>query len=230
MTKQGIFAMSFGSGLGTLIGSSLAAGDIRSGMNQVGNTAANFVNTTQPYNQFGQSFLSPASGSIGNISQIAGADPNLNYNTFMQNYQTSPGAAYTMDLANRAQENSAAAKGGLLSGANERALATIDTGIGNTFANQAYTNYLAGNQQQFGQLQSALGNMFNAIGVGQTATGQQAGIAATQMAAQTKLAEAQAKNSSAKGGGIGSMFNGLGALASGGGLPNFFGFTPPPVF
>jgi hypothetical protein len=206
--------MSFGSGLGTVIGSSLAAGELNSGMSDVNNVSANFQGTTQPYNQFGQSFLNPASGAIGNISNVAGADPNLNYNTFMSNYQGSPGQTYATNVANTVQNSSAAASGQLLSGANERALATTDTGIANTYANQAYTNYLAGNSQQFGQLESALGNMFNAIGVGTTATGQQAGVDVAQMNNESALAQAQAKNSQAKGGGIGSMFNGLGSFAT----------------
>jgi len=206
--------MSFGSGLGTVIGSSLAASDLSAGLSNVNNTSAGFQGTMAPYNQFGQSFLNPASGAIGNINAVAGADPNLNYNTFMKNYETSPGAAYTIDVANKVQNSSAASKGQLLSGANERALATTDTGIANTFANQAYTNYLAGNQQQFGQLESALGNMFNAIGVGTTATGQQAGVDVAQMNSQAQIAKAQAENSRAKGSGIGSMFSGLGSLAT----------------
>jgi hypothetical protein len=201
--------MSFGSGLGTVIGSSLAAGELNAGMQDVNNVSTGFQNTTAPYNQFGQSFLAPASGSIGNINAVAGADPNLNYNTFMSNYQGSPGQTYATNLANTQQNSSAAAQGDLLSGANERALATTDTGIANTYANQAYTNYLAGNSQQFGQLESALGNMFNAIGVGTTATGQQAGVDVAQMNQESALAQAQAKNSQSKGGGIGSMVNGL---------------------
>jgi len=202
----------FGGGLGTVIGSTLAQQDLSKGLSDVNNTSAGFQATTQPYNQFGQSFLSPASGMIGKIAGTAGADPNLNYDTFMQNYQGSPGEAYTVNQANAVQNSSAASTGQLLSGANERALATTDTGIANTFANQAYSNYLTGNQQQFGQLESALGNMFNAIGVGTTATGQQAGVDVAQMNQQSAIAQAQAKNSQAKGGGIGSMFSGLGAM------------------
>jgi hypothetical protein len=204
--------MSFGSGLGTVIGTSIGAEDLNAGLSNVNNVASGFQGTTAPYNTFGQSFLSPASGTIGNINNTAGADPNLNYNTFMKNYQGSPGEAYSVDVANKAQNSSAASTGQLLSGANERALATTDTGIANTYANQAYTNYLSGNSQQFGQLESALGNMFQAIGVGTTATGQQAGVDVAQMNQQSALAQAQAKNDQAKGGGIGSMFSGLGSM------------------
>jgi len=204
--------MSFGSGLGTVIGADMATGDLRSGLNNVNDTAGAFNAATGPYNTFGQSFLDPAAGQIGKVAGTAGNDPKLNYDTFMKDYQGSPGQDYTIDLANREQENSAASRGQLLSGANERAIATTDTGIASTFANQAFTNYLSGNQQQFGQLESALGNMFSAIGVGTTATGQQAGVATSQMNNQSAIAQAQAKNDQGKGGGIGSMFNGLGSL------------------
>lgn len=199
----------FGSGLGGLIGGVLGHDELDKGQSRVDDVSKGFQSATQPYNSFGQSFLNPASGMIGDISNHAGSDPNLNYNTFMKNYQGSPGQDYSISQANTGQNSSAAAHGGLLSGANERALGTIDTGIANQFANQAYGNYLQGNQQQFGQLESALGNMFQAIGVGTTATGQQAGVDMGQMSADSQLAQAQAKNDQAKGGGLGSMFSGL---------------------
>jgi len=199
----------FGSGLGTIIGSEIANSQLNSGMNNINQIAQGFTGQTQPYNSFGQSFLSPASGAISNIGKVAGADPNLNYNTFMSNYQTSPAAKYEMGIADTAQNSSAAATGGLLSGANERALAGVNTGIANTYANNAYTNYLAGNQQMFGQLQGSLQNMFNAIGVGTTATSQQAGVDVSQMAGQSQIAQAEAKNDTNLGTGIGQMLSGL---------------------
>lgn len=205
---------SFGAGLGTLIGGGLAANDLNAGSNEVNNISNNFGNAVAPYNTFGQSFLPSATGAINNISNVAGSDPNLNYNTFMKDYTTSPGAQYLMDQADTAQNSSAAARGGLLSGANLRALSGINQGIANTYANQAFTNYLSGNSQQFGQLESSLGNMFNAIGIGTTATGQQAGVNSSQMYSQAHLAEAQAKNDQSKGSGFGSLFSGLGSLAT----------------
>jgi hypothetical protein len=203
----------FGSGLGGVIGSGLAMSDLNSAQSNVNNIASNFTGATQPYNQFGQSFLNPATNAINRIGGIAGADPNLNYNTFMSNYQTSPAAKYEMSVGDAAQNSSAAASGGLLSGANERALTGLNTGIASTYANNAYTNYLSGNQQQFGQLQSALSNMFGAIGVGTTATAQQAGVDASQMRSDTSIAEAQAKNDQSFGNGLGSLFSGIGSLA-----------------
>jgi len=206
-------AADFGSGLGTIIGSEEAKTDLANGLQGVNNIAGGFGSTVAPYNSFGQSFISPATSTINGIQSVAGKDPNLNYNTFMQNYATSPGAKYDIGVATNVQNNSAAAKGKLLSGSNERALSDISTGIASKYANQAFGNYLAGNNQQFGQLESALGNMFNAIGVGTTATGQQAGVDVGQMNSTAAIAQAQAKNDQSKGSGFGSLFSGLASFA-----------------
>lgn len=201
----------FGEGLGAVVGSSLAANDLSNGVNSVNGTADKFGQYLAPYNTFGASFLPGATAGVGSVAGAAGTQ---SYEDFMKNYQTSPGAAYTMGQATEAQNNSAAASGKLLSGSNERALSSINQGISGQYANQAYGSYLQGNQQNFGQLETALGNMFSAIGVGTTATGQDAGVTSSQMGAQSSLAQAQAKNSQAKGTGFGSMFSGLGSLGA----------------
>lgn len=203
---------SFGSGLGSVIGSSLGASDLSAGVDTVNGISGGFANTTAPYDQFGQSFLTPATSAVNNVSNVAGTSQS--YNDFMKNYTNTPAVQYQLQQAQGAQNESAASTGQLLSGANERALGTINNGIVSQGANTAYNEYLQGNQQQFGQLESALGNMFQAIGVGTTATGQQAGVDTAQMGANSSLAQAQAKNDQSKGSGIGSMFSGLGSFAT----------------
>lgn len=202
---------SFGSGLGTVIGTNMAAGDLTNTQSAVNADTADFSASSQPYNTFGQSFLPVAAGQINSVTDKANSA--LGYNQFMSTYTNTPAAQYQLQQADAVQNNSAAAKGGLLSGANERALATINNGIVAGNANTAYNEYLAGNNQQFGQLETALGNMFSAIGVGQTATGQQAGVDTAQIGATARLGEAEAKNDQSKGSGIGSMFSGLGSAA-----------------
>lgn len=202
----------FGEGLGQFIGAELGAADLRGGVDAVNGTAGGVTRATEPYNQFGQSFLPGASNAIGGLSAKAGETQS--YDDFMKNYSASPGVKYQMGQALEAQNESAASKGQLLSGTNLRALTGISEGIAATGANTAYDQYLKGNNQQFGQLESALGGMFKAIGVGETATGQQAGVASSQMGAQSSLAQAQAKNDQSKGSGLGSMFGGLGSLAA----------------
>jgi len=202
----------FGSGLGTVIGSSLGADALNAGQSNVNSESGNFTGSTAPYNQFGQSFLPTATNAISNIQSTAGNVQS--YDDFMKNYTNTPAAQYQIQQADAGQNNSAAAKGGLLSGANERALGTINQGITQQGANTAYNEYLQGNQQGFGQLESALGNMFSAIGVGTTATGQQAGVDQSQIGATSQIAQAQAKNDQGKGSGLGSMFSGLGSVAA----------------
>ena len=203
---------SFGSGLGQVIGAQIGAQDLNQGIENVSNNSSSFNSAVAPYNTFGQSFLQPATNAISGV-QTAAANTQ-GYDQFMSTYTNTPAAQYQLQQANAGQNNSAAASGGLLSGANERALGTIDNGIVAQNANNAYNEYLTGNNQQFGQLESALGNMFQAIGVGTTATGQQAGVTASQNSADASLAAAQAKNDQSKGSGLGSMFGGLGPAAA----------------
>lgn len=199
--------MAFGEGLGAFLGAGQASKDIKAGMNAVGATAGSAIARAEPYNQFGQSFMPDARQGISDVRGFAGGTQG--YDDFMARYETTPGVQYQMEQAQEAQNASAAARGQLLSGTNLRALDTITQGIAATGANNAYQQYLAGNSQQFGQLETALGNMFQAIGVGQTATGQQAGVASAEMAQQAALAKAQAENSRSKGSGLGSLFGGL---------------------
>lgn len=202
----------FGGGLGAVVGGVLADQALQQGQTDVNTTANGFVNSTAPYNSFGQSYLPQASNAIGGVS--AAANSTQGYNDFMSTYTNTPAAQYQLQQANQVQNNSAAASGGLLSGSNERALGTIDNGIVAGNANTAYNEYLQGNSQQFGQLETALDNMFSAIGVGQTATGQQATVDNSQIGATSQLAQASAKNDQSKGSGLGSMFNGIGGLAA----------------
>lgn len=222
----------FGSGLGQVIGGALGADDLKdakdsvdatagAGLASVNGIAGGFNATTAPYDTFGKSFLDPARAAIGDVR--GKAKDTMGYDQFMAGYENTPAAQYQLQQADAVQNSSAAARGGLLSGANERELAKINTGIVAQNANTAYNEYLAGNSQQFGQLETALGNMFSAIGVGTTATGQQAGVANAQMGATSAISNAntyataniagnQAKNDQSKGTGFGSMFGGLGSM------------------
>ena len=201
-------ASGFGGGLGSVIGSSLASSDLSNAQNTVNDLNNGFGNTVQPDIAFGQSFLSPATSAINNLQTTAGQTQS--YDDFMKNYTNTPAARYQLQQADAVQNNTAAGQGNLLSGANIKAIDTMNNGIISQNANTAYNEYLQGNSQQFGQLNTALGDMFNAIGVGTTATGQLAGLDSSTMAANANIAASQAKNDQSKGSGIGSMFSGLG--------------------
>lgn len=202
----------FGSGLGGIIGGALASNDLNNASNAVNGMAGNFNASTEPYNQFGQSFLPAVPATMNEAAAVAQSTPS--FGDFMKGFSMSPGAQYTLGQATEAQNNSAAAQGGLLSGTNERALTSIANGITSNDIAQQYGLTLAGNNQQFGQLQSLIGNMFQGIGVGQTATGQQAGVTNAQIGAQSNIAQAQAKADQSTGSGFGSLFSGIGSVAS----------------
>jgi len=210
----------FGEGLGGVIGGAMASEDLAQASNTEDNLANSGAAFQAPYQGFGSSFLAPTGSILGNDASVGagrfgpGGDNVQSYQDFMANYQTSPAAQYTIEQGNQAINNSAAARGGLLSGANLRALNTNTQNIASTFANQAYGEYLQGNQQQFGQLESVLGNLFQGIGVGQTANAQQSGLIQSNMQAQANIAAAQAKADQGKGSGLGSMFGGLAGLAA----------------
>lgn len=203
--------MSIGSGLGTVIGSSLAASDLTSGSNAVNGISSGFAGTVAPDINFGQSFLPNATQLGNNLTNNNGPQ---GYNDFMSTYTNTPAAQYQLQQADAVQSSSAASKGQLLSGANERGLATINNGIVSQNANTAYNEYLSGNNQQFNQLSTSFGDILNAIGVGNTASGQVAGVDTSQMGATSNIAQAQAKNDQSKGSGIGSLFGGLGSMAT----------------
>ena len=199
-----------GGGIGSLIGAEIGSQDIKEGQDTVTANTNAVQGQQQPFINFGQSFLPTAANAIGGASAFAGSTQG--YNQFMSSYTNTPAAQYQLQQADQAQNNSAAAKGGLLSGSNERALGTINNGIVAQNANTAYNEYLSGNNQQFGQLESALGNMFQAIGVGQTGTGQDVSSTNAENADVTALSQAQAKQGNAKGSGLGSIFSGLGSM------------------
>jgi hypothetical protein len=199
--------MSFGDGLGAIIGAQEGKQDLQAGQDAVNGVSSSFGSSVAPYNSFGQSFMPAASTAADKVTGAAGNVQS--YDDFMKNYQASPGAQYDIQQGQEAQDNSAAARGQLLSGTNQRAQSDITQSISNKYANQAYGSYLQGNQQSFGQLTSALGSLFQGIGVGTTATGQQAGVDSAQIGATSSLAQAQAKNDQSKGSGFGSLFSSL---------------------
>lgn len=209
---------SFGDGLGGIIGGAMASNDLSHASNAEDSLMNGGEAMQLPYQTFGNSFLPGTQQIVGNNTAVGWGRFGENgqnvqsYDDFMKNYQTSPAAQYQIGQGTEAVDNSAAAKGKLLSGGNLRDLSTMQQGISSQFANTAYNEYLQGNSQQFGQLESVLGNLFQGIGVGQTANGQQSGVIQSNMNAQSSIAQAQAKADAGMGGGIGSMFSGLAGM------------------
>lgn len=214
--------VSLASGLGTLLGSGVALASTQQGMSDVTNLTNIGAAQVAPYNFAGANYLGPVgqdllgdttgSKNIGNQRINADVNP-VDFEDFAKNYNASEGAQYLMRNAAEAQDSSAAAKGGLLSGANLRAQTTMAEKIANTDLLEQYKAMAFGQQQDFQQRETSYQNMY-----GQEAMGLQAGIAEAGTYAQGaraigSLASAQASNAqsgaSSFGSALGSIFTGL---------------------
>src|SRR4029077_7474185 len=133
----------------------------------------------------------------------AAANP-IDFEGFAKNFNASEGAKYLTDTAEAAQDSTASAKGGLLSGANVRAQTQIAEGIANTDLLDQYRAMREGQQQDFMQRETSYQNLY-----GQEAMGLQAGIAEAGTYAQGapaigSLAATQATNAQQSASGFGT--------------------------
>lgn len=224
--------MALGEGIGSLIGNLIGQANVNEAI-QGGVSAVNqdiWAGALQvaPYNAVGSQYLGPTaenllgtgvgSQNIGQGRINAAANP-VDFQDFAKNYNTSEGAKYLMQTASEAQNSSAAAKGGLLSGANLRSQTGIAEGIANQDLMEQYKAFSAGQQQDFQQRETSYQNMY-----GQEAMGLQAGTAAAGTFAQGaralgSLSQTQAQAAAQQGGSfgsaLGSIFSGIAGLFPG---------------
>jgi hypothetical protein len=209
------------SGIGSTIGSGLASDTIGQGIGAVGNMVGAGVAELQPYNNMGietmpavkDALLGDSVGS-NNIGQgrINATDNPVDFENFAKSFTMSPGAQYDLQVGQTAQDNSAAAKGGLLSGANARAQTGIAEGIANKDLLSQYQAMLSGQSQDFSQREASFGNLFGQEGLGEKAAGSQANTLAIGAHSIGGLYGQQATAQQNKGSGIGSALGGVGSL------------------
>lgn len=113
----------------------------------------------------------------------------------MEQFQADPGYAFRLSEGQKALERSAAARGGLLSGATGKALARFGQEMGSQEYTNAFNRYQAERQARLNPLQSL-------TGMGQTTAQQigQAGMQTAQNMGQTQMAGAAARASGYVGG------------------------------
>jgi hypothetical protein len=207
--------------LGGLFGGLSSLASTQAGISAVGDLTGAGMAEVQPYANQGFGYLNPINSQLLSADQggsaasaVLGQDrinaPNpVDFEDFAKNYNTSEGAQYLMKTAAAAQDNSAAARGGLLSGANLRAQTGITEGIANQDLLEQYKAEAAGQQQNFQQQETSYQNMY-----GQEALGLQAGIAAAGTAAQGaraigSLYGTQASNLASSANSFGSALGGV---------------------
>jgi hypothetical protein len=134
---------------------------------------------------------------------------------------STPGYQFTLDQGNQAIQRSAAAQGGLLSGAAAKAIDQYTTGLADQTYNQQYSNYLADSNQSFNQLASAAGlgqNSLTTTANAGTASANATSNTANSMAQNTIAGTTGAANATASG-----MVGASNSLsAAGGTLSNYY--------
>lgn len=135
---------------------------------------------------------------VSALSQIQ-SDPNLFRSFNMSDYQADPGYAFRMSEGQKALERSAAARGGLNSGATLKALTRYGQDMGSQEYQNAYNRFTNDQSNRFNRLsglaglgQTATGsitqagqNYANVYGQNALNTGEMIGTAATTQAGQT---------------------------------------------
>jgi hypothetical protein len=231
-----------GSLIGNLFGSSNVNDAIQGGVNSVNQMTQLGAIQLAPYNEVGASYLGPvaqnllgdstASSNIGNtrINSPNAYNPNtfsnpdpVNFENFASTYNQSEGAKYLMNSAQQAQDSSASAKGGMLTGANLRAQTGIAEGISNqdlmdhykamaAGQKQGFDEYQQGQQQDFAQRETSYQNLYGQEAMGLQAATAEAGTLAQGARALGSLASTQATAAQAQSAGFGSA---LGSIFTG---------------
>jgi hypothetical protein len=140
-------------------GASLAGSSMQS---SAATDAANSANAIQQqeWNQTQANaapYLAAGTGALNTITSDQANQTGFAAPWNPSQVSSTPGYQFTLDQGNQAIQRSAAAQGGLLSGAAAKAMDTYTTGLADQTYNQQYNNYLAGSQQAYNQLAGVAG-------------------------------------------------------------------------
>jgi hypothetical protein len=108
---------------------------------------------------------------VGAVNKLAGRGE---YTPTAFNFQADPGYAFTLDQGLKAMNATAAARGGLISGNALTAGQKYGQGIGSTYYQQAFNNYLAGNAQNLQAYNANTANQQYLANLGQSSANNQA--------------------------------------------------------
>jgi hypothetical protein len=218
---MGIFD-GIGTALGGLFGGLSSLSATQAGVGAVTGLTGTGAGLLDPYNGMGQSVIQPISQTLtGNtvgsnnigLGRVNASGNPVDFEDFAKNYNTSEGAQYLMDTARAAQDDTAAARGGLLSGANLRAQTGIAEGIANQDLLSHYQAMESGQQQDFQQRQTSYQNLYGQEALGENAALGEAGTFAQGARAVGSLYGGLSNNVNQAGqnfgSGLGSLFSGI---------------------
>jgi hypothetical protein len=108
---------------------------------------------------------------VGAVNKLASRGE---YTPTAFNFQADPGYAFTLDQGLKAMNATAAARGGLISGNALTAGQKYGQGLGSTYYQQAFNNYLAGNAQNLQAYNTNTANQQYLANLGQSSANNQA--------------------------------------------------------
>lgn len=176
-----------------------------------------------PFLQAGQQAIGTLSGLVPQLNAAGAAYPSFTAPTAAQ-AQATPGYQFTLGQGEQAVQNSAAAKGGLLSGNTLNAEQQYGQGLADSTYQQTYNNALQGYQQNYNQFQNQQANTFNRYaslaGVGQTSANAlgTTGQAAASNVANVNLTTGEQQGQQLNNIGAAQASGYVGAANAGGGL------------
>jgi len=212
---------SLGTGIGQLLSGSFQSGAIGQGVGSLMGLLGAGASAVAPYNAEGTGVIpqtdillrQPGWSNYVGMDRVSDPTNRVDFENFASNFNMSPGAQYLLKTAATQQDNSAAARGGFYSGANERAQTGIAEGIANQDLVQQYQQMLAGQQQDFSQRQTSFQNIFQQESLGERAGATQSSMAGIGATALGPMFAQNAQAQASKGTGIGNLIGGgLGAL------------------
>jgi hypothetical protein len=179
-----------------------------------------------PFLQAGQGAVKSLSSLIPQLTAAEQAYPVFQAPTAAEAAAT-PGYQFTLGQGTQALQNSAAARGGLLSGNTGEALQQYGQGLASTTYGDVYNRALQQYQQAYGQFQNLQANQYNRLaslaGVGQVAAGQAgtAGQAAASNVGNISLTTGAQQGQSLQNAGAANASGYVGAAnAASGGIGN----------
>lgn len=165
-----------------------------------------------PWLQSGQQALGQLSSLVPQLNQEESQYGSFQAPTGAQAAAT-PGYQFQLQQGQQALENSAAAKGGLLTGGTAKALDQYSQGLADSTYQQTYNNAFGQYQQNYNQFENSLSNQYNRL-AGLSGTGRQAANALGQLSQQNSNTGAQiASNIGSQ---VGANINNAGAATASG--------------
>lgn len=195
-------------GIGSIIAGTQQAAGYQDAANQANQTLTNTNNQIRtdftPYTSAGSSAITALNNNLQNGTGFA-------KNFTMSDFYNDPGYQFTLQQGQNAVNNSAAARGGLLSGGAAKGLASYNTGLANQTYNDAWNRYMQNRQQGYNELMGVAGmgqNALNTVSNAGLTTGTQQ--AQNTFNALTGAADARSAGIMGMGNGVGGGMSSLG--------------------